>query len=84
MKNEKMSESMKKTWETNRNAIMFKRNLVANETKQKLSANIKKHFLEHPEHKIAISNAQKTKWAKYKKAVEYCKNNNIELGEDFL
>ncbi len=35
--------------------------------------------IEHPEHRQAISLAQKNKWQIYKKALAYCKNAGIDL-----
>lgn len=49
---------------------------------QKSSESIKKHFKNHPEHKTAISDAQKNKWKKYKKAIQYCKDAGIILEGD--
>lgn len=51
------------------------------ETKDKIhqSEAIKQHFKEHPEHKKAISLAQKNKWTRYKKALQYCKEAGINL-----
>lgn len=51
------------------------------ETKDKIhqSEAIKQHFKEHPEHKKAISLAQKNKWARLKAADEYCKKAGINL-----
>jgi len=40
---------------------------------------IKQHYKEHPEHRKAISLAQKNKWVRYKKALEYCIQANINL-----
>lgn len=76
--NKKISKAMKKMWKNNREEIMEKRSLP--EFKLKQSKSIKKHFRTHPSHKKAISEAQKSKWAMYKKAVKYCKDNGIDLG----
>lgn len=72
------SELMKKTWKTKRTKMMQNR---TPEMYKKQGENIKKHFIEHPEHRTAISLAQKNKWQIYKKAMAYCKNAGIDLGE---
>lgn len=74
--NQKRSESMKRVWVDNREHMILSR---TSESKAKQSAKIKQHFLEHPEHRTAISVAQKKKWSKYKKALAYCKQAGISL-----
>jgi hypothetical protein len=83
--NKALSDNMKEVWKKQRQQIMAKRKAKYPESKAIQSANIKKHFEEHPEHATAISVAQKIKWVKYKKALAYCVKNNISLcGDDCL
>lgn len=82
MKNEvntKRSNSMKEIWATSKNKMMASRERNAVQIKAIQSEKIKKHYLEHPEHRTAISIAQKNKWVKYKKALTYCVNAGIKL-----
>ena len=82
MKNEtntKQSEAMKTFWIENRDYMMAKRKNNAEEIKQKQGDKIRQHFKEHPEHAQAISDAQKIKWVKYKKALAYCIENKVVL-----
>lgn len=77
--NQKRSESMKQVWLTKRKEMLNSRKLNKNKSKKLWSEKIKKHFKDHPEHRIAISNAQKKKWSQYKKALAYCKQAGIVL-----
>lgn len=74
-----ISNALKKVWRERRDEIMESRQKHKLETSEKASIAIKKHFLEHPEHRKAISLAQKKRWAKLKAAETYCKENNINL-----
>jgi hypothetical protein len=74
--NQKRSLAMQKIWRNERKKMMQNRN------KQKQSANIKKHYAEHPEHRTAISYAQKQKWAKIRRALQYCDSLGIDLEFD--
>ena len=83
--NQKLSLSLKKVWRERYDEIMKKRNQTHTlEKQEQQSQRIKLHFVEHPEHRVAISLAQKRKWAKYKKALNYCTNAGITFGEDSL
>jgi hypothetical protein len=79
--NQKQSDSMKAFWKTNRSYMMGKRKQSEPEALILQGERIKQHFKEHPEHSKAISEAQKNKWQKYKKALAYCLNNNISFME---
>lgn len=75
-RNRKISEALKKTWKTKRNKMMQNR---TPEMYKKQGENIKKHFIEHPEHKIAISKAQTKRWRKINNALTICKKLGIDL-----
>jgi len=79
--NKKQSVTMKKTWLIERERMMQPR--IDNQViiKAKQSSKIKQHFIDHPEHKIALSKAQKNKWLKYKRALQYCENAGVDLSE---
>jgi len=84
-KNTKLSLAMKSIWLNERDRMMKPRQEQSREIKEIQSLKIKKHFVDHPEHRTAISNAQKVKWIKMKKALAYCDRNGVNLfGEDFL
>lgn len=78
----KQSESMKQIWREQRVEMMQARREHSEEIKQIQSYKIKQHFIEHPEHRTALSNAQIKKWSKIKAALSYCEINNINLGVD--
>lgn len=77
--NQKRSESMKQVWSRKREEILNSREIKTSESRKLWSEKIKKHFKDHPEHRLAISNAQKNKWSQYKKALAYCKQAGIVL-----
>jgi hypothetical protein len=77
----KQSESMKQVWQKHRMEMIAARKENEEITKQIQSYKIKQHFIEHPEHRTALSNAQIKKWSKIKAALAYCEINNINLGE---
>lgn len=77
--NQKRSESMKKVWLTRKEEMLNSRKLNKNKSKKLWSDKIKQHFVDHPEHRLALSNAQKKKWSQYKKALAYCKQAGIVL-----
>ena len=81
-KNTKLSNAMKLIWATDRERMMLPRKEQSKEIKEVQGAKIRQHFREHPEHRAAISDAQKHKWFKYKKALAYCINNNVNLGDE--
>jgi hypothetical protein len=84
-KNTKLSNAMKLIWVNDRERMMKPRQEQSAEIKDKQGAKIRKHFADHPEHRAAISNAQKFKWVKIKKALEYCDRKGVNLfEEDFL
>lgn len=74
-----ISKAIKKMWRERRDEIMESRQTHKLEASEKASIAIKKHFNNHPEHRKAISLAQKNRWAKLKAAETYCKENNINL-----
>jgi hypothetical protein len=78
-RSQKISDSMRKVWEKKREEIMQKRELKSKETKQKQSEKIKEHYAKDTKHRVAISNAQKQKWARYKNAIKYCEDEGINL-----
>lgn len=77
--NEKRSESMKQVWLTKREEMLNSREINASSSRKLWSDKIKQHFVDHPEHRTAISLAQKNKWSQYKKALAYCKQAGISL-----
>ena len=77
--NQKRSESMKQVWLNKREEMLSYQKSIPYSSKKLWSDKIKQHFVEHPEHRVAISNAQKSKWSKYKKALAYCKQAGISL-----
>lgn len=74
-----ISNALKKVWAERRDEIMESRQIHKLDSREKASIAIKKHFLDHPEHRTAISLAQKNRWAKLKAAEQYCKKANINL-----
>lgn len=74
-----ISNALKKVWAERRDEIMKSRQIHKLDRSEKASIAIKKHFLNHPEHRTAISLAQKNRWAKLKAAEQYCKKANINL-----
>lgn len=78
-KNENISKAIKKNWDENYVELINKRNLHQEETSEKISEGVKKHYLMHNEHKTAISNAQIKKWSRIKVALDYCKKNGVCL-----
>lgn len=74
-----ISNALKKVWAERRDEIMKSRQIHKIDSREKASIAIKKHFNNHPEHRQAISLAQKNKWIKIKRALDYCKQNNINL-----
>lgn len=77
--NQKRSESMKQVWLNKREEMLSYQKSIPNSSKKLWSDKIKQHFVEHPEHRTAISLAQKKKWSQYKKALAYCKQAGISL-----
>lgn len=77
-----ISNALKKVWAERRDEIMKSRQIHKLDSREKASIAIKKHYLNNVEHRLAISDAQKNKWIKIKKALDYCKQNNINLEDD--
>jgi len=77
-----ISNALKKVWAERRDEIMESRLIHKLEASEKASIAIKKHYMNNVEHRLAISNAQKNKWIKIKRALDYCKQNNINLEDD--
>jgi hypothetical protein len=77
--NQKRSESMKQVWLTRKEEMLNSREIKTSESRKLWSDKIKQHFVDHPEHRLALSNAQKKKWSQYKKALAYCKQAGIVL-----
>lgn len=75
---QQLSKSMKEVWAKKRLKIL-KARVPSKAEKELNSLKMKKHYLEHPEHKKAISLAQKNKWVRLKAADEYCRKANINL-----
>lgn len=48
-------------------------------SKQQAGKKIKAHFKKHPEHRQAISEAQKKRWTEYKNALRVCQELGINL-----
>ena len=82
MKNKKNSIALTRVWKEKRGDMMKNRLNQTPEQKEVHNQKIRQHFIVHPEHRTAISNAQKKKWAKYKKALQYCKLAGINLEVD--
>lgn len=74
-----ISNALKKVWRERRDEIMESRLIHKLDSSEKASIAIKKHFNNHPEHRQAISLAQKNRWARLKAAETYCKKANINL-----
>lgn len=78
-RNKKISEALKKIWKERRNQIMESRQIHKLTTLEKQSLGIKSHFEAHPEHRTAISKAQKKRWRKINNALTICKKLGIDL-----
>lgn len=78
-RNKKISEALKKIWKERRNQIMESRQIHKLTTLEKQSLGIKSHFEAHPEHRTAISKAQKKRWRKINNALRICKELGIDL-----
>jgi len=76
-----ISIALKKVWKERREELMEHRNNNKEQIKQLQHERIIEHFQKHPEHREAISLAQKQKWVKIGKALKYCKDNKINLDE---
>jgi len=81
-KNQKISNALIKVWKNRREDMMQPRIKNQDVIRQQQSERIKQHYKEHPEHRTAISQAQKHKWQTYKKALAYCKNAGLNLEVD--
>jgi PAB1-binding protein PBP1 len=75
----KQSNAMKKIWKEKREQIMESRRIHKLTTLEKQSLGIKSHFEAHPEHRTAISKAQKKRWRKINNALRICKELGIDL-----
>lgn len=78
-RNKKISEALKKIWKERRNQIMESRRIHKLTTFEKQSLGIKSHFESHPEHRIAVSQAQTKRWRKINNALTTCKKLGIDL-----
>lgn len=74
-----ISKAIQKKWDDKHDEIMTIRNAHKEETSEKISFGVKQHYLMNTNHKKAISDAQKNKWVRIGKALDYCKKQGVNL-----
>lgn len=74
-----ISKGIQKLWDDKHDEIMKLREAHKDETSEKISMGVKQHYLMNNTHKKAISDAQKSKWVRIGKALDYCKKQGVDL-----